>query len=165
MQQQCCDYIEAEIKALQEPPILGHSRSILQQLRRNVLGLQLPPLLNIPPLIIRNHPRAQHQRQDTPQPAKGRRRRERRDILGCVLVAEDIAAHDAHEVRDGDADGGEHDAAVLVGDVVVVPHVEDDGGGGRAPRHHEAGEVGDMDLGGDVDGDVDDEADEGQEEA
>jgi len=81
------------------------------------------------------------------------------------LVAEDIAAHDAHEVRDGDADGGEHDAAVLVGNVVVVPHIKDDGGGGRAPRHHEAGEVGNMDLSGDVDGDVDDEADEGQEEA
>jgi hypothetical protein len=122
-------------------------------------------LLNIPPLIIRNHPRTQHQRQDTPQPAKGRRRRERLDILRCVLVAEDIAAHDAHEVRNGDADRGEHDAAVLVGDVVVVPHVEDDRRGGRAPRHHEAGKVGDMDLGGDVDGDVDDEADEGQEEA
>ena len=81
------------------------------------------------------------------------------------MVAEDIAAHDAHEVRDGDADGGEHDAAVLVGNVVVVPHIKDDGGGGRAPRHHETGEVGNMDLSGDVDGDVDDEADEGQEEA
>ena len=127
--------------------------------------MHLPPLLNIPPLIIRNHPRAQQQRQDTPKPAKRRRRRKRRDILGRVLVEEDIAAHDAHEVRNGDADGGEHDAAVLVGDIVVVPHVKDDGGGGRAPSHHEAGEVGDMDLGVDVDSDVDDEADEGQEEA
>jgi hypothetical protein len=127
--------------------------------------MHLPPLFNISPLIIRNHPRAQYQRQDTPQPAKRRRCRKRRDILGCVLVAEDIAANDAHEVRDGDTDRGEHDTAVLVGDVVVVPHVKDDGRGGRAPRHHEAGEVGDMDLGGDVDCDVDDEADEGQEEA
>jgi hypothetical protein len=38
------------------------------------------------------------------------------------LVAEDIAAYDAHKVRDGDAGGGEHDAVVLVGDV-VVPYV------------------------------------------
>ena len=52
-----------------------------------------------------------------------------------------------------------------MGDVVVVPCAEEDGGRRGAPGHHEGCKVGDADLGGDVDGEVDEKAGEGEEEA
>ena len=39
-------------------------------------------------------------------------------LTGSVLVAEDVGGDEAHEVGDGDADGGEEQPAVLVGDVL-----------------------------------------------
>jgi len=51
-----------------------------------------------------------------------------------------------------------------VRDVVIVPGAEEDAGSGGSPAHHEGCEIGDVELGGDVDGDVDEEADEGEEE-
>lgn len=49
--------------------------------------------------------------------------------------------------------------------IVVVPYIKENRGCGRAPGHHERGEVGDLQLVNDVNGDEDDESDEGEEEA
>lgn len=85
--------------------------------------------------------------------------------MGCTdeKMMENIPNH-THEIGHGNPHGRQHHALVLVGDVVVIPHVEDDTGRARAPGHHEAGKVrhGEVRV---VDGREDDEADASKSEA
>jgi hypothetical protein len=97
--------------------------------------MQSPPLLDIPSLVVRDHPRTQNQRQNTPKPAKGGRRRQRWDILRSILIPEDITTHHTHEIRHRHSDTRQHHTTVLVSDVVIVPDIENYAGSGRAPGH------------------------------
>ena len=134
-------------------------------MRRHIPRRRLPPIPPIPPKIIKHHVRAQQARDEASAGAKRRRRDEGRLVLGLLVFTEDVAGHEAHDVGQGHADGREHDATALVGDVVVVPGGQEDRGRGGAPDHHEGGIVCELDLALDVvDGGVDDEADEGEGE-
>ena len=116
-------------------------------------------------MIIHNHPPTQQQRQHKPTRPKRRRRNQRRQILRRILIQKDITTHHAHEIRNRHPHGRQHDPTIFIGNVIVVPDVEDDARGGSAPGHHEAGEVSNVEIAEDVDGGVDYEADEGEEEA
>lgn len=116
-----------------EPPELLHPRPLPQPLRRHILHPQSKPLPSIPPLIVQHHPPPQQQCERQARGAERGGRPERGDVLGGVAVQEDVGGDDAHEVGEGDADGGEDEAAAFVRDVVVVPDVEENGGGGCAP--------------------------------
>lgn len=122
-------------------------------------------MLGVASLVVNDHPGAEQQGEEATAGAKSRGRDERGHVFGGILGLEDVAGDDAHEVRHGDADAGQHHALVLVGNVVVVPHVEDDAGGARAPCHHKACVVRDVELRVDVDRGVDDEADAGEGKA
>ena len=150
---------------LEEPPELGALRALAQLLRAHIARLAHDALPRVPPLVIKDHERAEEQRQRRTGRAKRSGRDQRRDVLGRVLVAEDVRRDEAHEVREGHAERRERDAAALVRDVVVVPRAEEDGRRGRAPRHHEARKVRDVQLALDVDRRVDNEPDEREQEA
>lgn len=157
--------MQASSRHSEEPPELGALRALAQLLRAHIARLAHDALPRVPPLVIKDHKRAQEQRQRRPDRAKRSGRNQRRNVLGRVLVAEDVRRDEAHEVREGHAERRERDAAALVRDVVVVPRAEEHGRRGRAPRHHEARKVRDLKLALDVDRRVDDEADEREQEA
>ena len=90
-------------------------------------------MLPIPAFVVNHHPRAQDQRQHKTRTSKRRGRRQRRDVFGRVFVEKDVGRDDAHQVGQRHAKGSEHDAAALVGDVVIVPDVEKDGRGRSTP--------------------------------
>lgn len=116
-----------------KPSKLITSRPIPQSLGKNVNRPHPLAFLPIPSPIIHNHPPPQQKRQADPHASKSSSRRESRDVVWRILRAEDIAADDTHHVGGWDADGSEEQAAVFVGDVVVVPDVEDDAWGGGSP--------------------------------
>ena len=125
---------KAPIHTLIKPAKSRHARPILQLLRRNIPHLELNPLPRIPHPVIRHHPRPQHQRQHQAHTPKRGGRGERRDIFWRVFVLEDVGADDAHQVGERDAEAGQDDAFAFVGDVVVVPRVQKDGGGRGSPE-------------------------------
>lgn len=47
-----------------------------------------------------------------------------------------------HDICHWHSHGCEHDSSVLVGNIVVVPNIQDHRGGRGAPSHHEASKVG-----------------------
>ena len=84
------------------------------------------PLISL--LIIEHHPETESQGQQDTGTTKSSGGNQGRKILGRVLVAEDVGAYNAHEIGDGDGDTGQYDTSSLVGDVVVVPRVQQNGG-------------------------------------
>lgn len=118
----------------------------------------------VAPHIIHPHSGPEQTRQHRSRGSEHAHRDERRQVLRSVLLAEDVAAHEAHQVRQGDPDAGQEHAATLVRDVVVVPRAHQHRRRRRAPGHHEGGKVRHVQMGLDVrDGGVDHEPGEGQE--
>jgi hypothetical protein len=95
--------------------------------------MHLLTTLDIPLLIICHHPETQQEGEQKPHATERCRGREGWDVLGRVLVLEDVGGHDAHKVGGGHAKAGEDETSALVRDVIVVPDVEQDGGRGGAP--------------------------------
>lgn len=119
---------------LVEPPEVITCRTLIQILGRNIPRLDMDALSPISLLVIEHHPQAKSQSQKNTGTTKGSRGDQRREILGCILAAEDVGAYDSHEVGDRDGDTCKYDTSSLVGDVVVVPRVEENGRCGCTPE-------------------------------
>lgn len=87
----------------------------------------------IPSSIIHHHPNTKTYSQNNTSASETGSGNQGRQVFRCVLTAEDVRGHDSHQVGDGDSDTRQNDAAAFVGDVVVVPGIEEDGGCGCAP--------------------------------
>jgi hypothetical protein len=148
----------------QEPPKIRTLRPIPQLLRTNIPRAQTNTLPPIPLRVIHDHVGSQQHRTYTPCCAKRRRRCERRDILGLILLPENIATNDTHKIRQRDANTRKRNALVLVRNVVIIPRAEQDGRRRRAPGHHEARKIRHGETVLDVDSRVDDEPDERERE-
>lgn len=96
-----------------KPPEVRPGWPILQLLRRHIHGLEVDALLAVAVLIVDHHPSAKQAGEDDTKAAKRCCGGESRDVLGRILVKEDVGGDDAHEVGEGDGDGGEDDATVL----------------------------------------------------
>ena len=134
-------------------------------MRRHVLHRRLSPGLLVPPVVVKHHVPAQQARDQAARGAEAGRGDERRLVLGLLVLAEDVARHEAHDVGEGYTNRGQNDTATLVRDVIVVPGRKQDRRSRGTPDHHEGGIVRELDLAVDVvDGSIDDEADERERE-
>ena len=118
-----------------KPPKPLSRRPIPQLLRRHIPHIKLIPSPDISPPIIHHHPTPQRHRQQKPHPPKRRRRRQRGDILGRVLVLEDIRTDDPHQIGERHAQRREDQPPAFVRDVVVVPDIQEHRRCRRAPTH------------------------------
>jgi len=76
-----------------------------------------------------------------------------------------LPADHAHEVRYRYTHARQHDSPILVRNVVVEPHIEDDTRCTCAPGHHEASEICDLELARDIHTSVNDHTRHGECEA
>lgn len=153
--------VSHNLQPSQKPPKLPRLRPIPQSLRRHLLRPQTHPIPPVPPLIVKPHITPQQGRQTRPRSAKRSNRHQRGHVLGLIARTKHITTDQPHEIRQRHPGTRQQHAAALIRHIVVVPGAQQDGRRGRAPGHHEGGEVGEADLRLDVvDGGVDDEAGE-----
>lgn len=152
--------------SLQEPPELRSARSVPKSRSRNIPRVNLDTRTTITPPVVPDHKHSHAQSDESTRSAEAGRGDESRLVSGSILSTEDVARNKTHNVGQGHTDRGKRDTAAFVGNVVVVPSRQQDGGSRSSPAHHEGGKVGDVDLLSDVvDGGVDDEADESEDVA
>lgn len=91
----------------QNHPNSGLAGEIPKPLSRNVFNIQVLSQLGVPTLVINRHPSAERQGQYDSRAAESGCGGKSRDLLGRVLVAEDVGRDNTHHVRNWHADRGE----------------------------------------------------------
>lgn len=151
---------------LQEPSELGGRGTLPELLGWNILRSRLLSNLPVPPEVIKDHVATQKPRNQASASAKDGSRDQRSLVLGLLVLSEDVARDQTHEVGEGHTDGSQDDTTTFVGDVVVVPGRQEHRWRGCTPDHHEASEVGELELSLNIlNGGVDDKAGESESKA
>ena len=85
------------------------------------LPLSFLAILAVPAEVIPHHEATHKTSNETTTGAETGRRNECRLVPGFLVLAEDVARNETHEVGERDTHRRQHHTATLVGNVVVVP--------------------------------------------